>query len=137
MKGNLPADGLTDRHEWTHGRLDPCTLSRTLQTHERTYRLTHALTVVNRPHDYISTRARAHTHTRTHINVYIHTHTHTYALTHALTSTYINIYIHTHTHETNGTQQHAHRQGIQNPEEKRWVLRADLNDAMEEKNRRG
>ena len=26
----------------------------------------------------------------------------------------------------------THKQGIQSPEEKRWVLRADLNDAMEE-----
>ena len=43
---------------------------------------------------------------------------------------------HTHTHETNGTQLHAHGQSIQSPEEKWWVLRADLNDAMEEKCRR-
>ena len=35
----------------------------------------------------------------------------------------------THTHESNGTQLHAHRQSKQSPEEKRWVLRADLNDA--------
>ena len=35
-------------------------------------------------------------------------------------------------HKTNGTQLHAHRQGIRSPEEKRWVFRADLNDAVEE-----
>ena len=30
-------------------------------------------------------------------------------------------------HETNGTQLHAHRQSKQSPEEKWWVLRAELN----------
>ena len=39
---------------------------------------------------------------------------------------------HTHTHETNGTQLHAHSQSNQSPEEKRCVLRADLNDATED-----
>ena len=38
----------------------------------------------------------------------------------------------THTHETNGTQLHAHRQSNQSPEEKRWVLRAELNDTGED-----
>ena len=38
----------------------------------------------------------------------------------------------THTHETNGTQPHARTQGIPSPQKKRWVLRADLNDAVEE-----
>ena len=32
----------------------------------------------------------------------------------------------THTHETNGTQLHTHRQSNQSPEEKRWVLRAEI-----------
>ena len=36
------------------------------------------------------------------------------------------------THETNGTQLHAHRQSNQSAEEKRWVLRADLNDTTED-----
>ena len=35
---------------------------------------------------------------------------------------------HTQTHESNGTQLHAHRQSNQSAEEKRWALRADLND---------
>ena len=35
---------------------------------------------------------------------------------------------HTQTHESNCTQLHAHRQSNQSAEEKRWVLRADLND---------
>ena len=35
----------------------------------------------------------------------------------------------THTHESNDTQLHAHRQSKQSPEEKRWLLRADSNDA--------
>ena len=39
---------------------------------------------------------------------------------------------HTHTHETNGTQLHAHRQSNQSAEEKRWVLREDLNDTTED-----
>ena len=33
----------------------------------------------------------------------------------------------THTHETNSTL-HAHKPSNQSPEEKRWVLRAELND---------
>ena len=36
----------------------------------------------------------------------------------------------THTHETNSTL-HAHRQNNQSPEEKRWVLRAELNDTTD------
>ena len=38
----------------------------------------------------------------------------------------------THTNETNGTQLHAHRQSNQSPEEKRWVLWAELNDTTED-----
>ena len=39
----------------------------------------------------------------------------------------------THAHgETNGTQLHAHRPSNQSPEEKRWVLRAELNDVTED-----
>ena len=38
----------------------------------------------------------------------------------------------TRTHETNGTQLHAHRQSNQSPGEKRWVLRAELNDTGED-----
>ena len=38
----------------------------------------------------------------------------------------------THTHETNGTQLHAHRQCNQSPEEKRLVLRAELNDTTKD-----
>ena len=37
----------------------------------------------------------------------------------------------THTH-TKAMALHAHRQSKQRPEEKRWVLRADLNDATED-----
>ena len=37
----------------------------------------------------------------------------------------------THTHETNVTQLHAHRQSNRSPEEKRWVLRAELNDSTD------
>ena len=36
----------------------------------------------------------------------------------------------THTHETNSTL-HAHKQSNQSPEEKRWVLRAELNDTRD------
>ena len=38
----------------------------------------------------------------------------------------------THTHETKGIQLHAHRQSNQSPEEKMWVLRAELNDTTED-----
>ena len=38
----------------------------------------------------------------------------------------------THAHETNGTQLHAHKQSIESPEEKRWVLGAELNDVTED-----
>ena len=38
----------------------------------------------------------------------------------------------THTHESKGTQLHAHRQSNQSPEEKRWVLRAELKDTTED-----
>ena len=38
----------------------------------------------------------------------------------------------THMHETNSTQLHARRQSNQSPEEKRWVLRAELKDTTED-----
>ena len=38
----------------------------------------------------------------------------------------------THTHESNGIQLHAHRQSKLSPEEKMWVLRADLNAPTED-----
>ena len=43
------------------------------------------------------------------------------------------VYTHVHAHGTNGAQMHSHRQGIQNPEGKRWALRADLNDPTDMK----
>ena len=38
----------------------------------------------------------------------------------------------THTHETNDTQLHAHMQSNRSPEEKRWILRADLKGTTED-----
>ena len=59
-----------------------------------------------------------------------------HACTHAHEASGTQLHTHTHTqpmahnqwHTTAHT--HAHRQGIQSPEEKRWVLRADLKDAI-------
>ena len=60
----------------------------------------------------------------THTHTHAHTHTHTHGRVHMCTC------------ESNGAQlhtdMHTGRLGIQSPEEKRWVLRTDLNDAIEE-----
>ena len=74
------------------------------------------------PHYIFLITANKHTHTNTHTHTHT-THTHTHTLTHTHT--------HTHTHMYTAACTQVHRQSVQNPEEKRWVLRADLNDALD------
>ena len=67
------------------------------------------------PHDIFLITSNKHAHTSTQTQTHTHTHKH----------------IHAHTHVYTAACTQAHRQGVHSPEEKRWVLRADFNDALD------